>query len=239
MGQRSQIYVRYNGHLMMANYYQWNYGERMISRARYGIEYLIENFLEPGYSPLHYANKISRIFDVNFDMKDVQISSNIFKEYKEFFTEDCTFNDYCFEWQDNNDGRLLIDITADESTKIYEVKYAFLDNELNVDRRMTAEAYLFWNHIGYYHTNEFDEQHKEESAVYTDWQKSYYDTNREMLKQGIIGYKEFEKRNKEVDEIIDYTQDNADYLSAVASLMDKEEVIEYLTKDYSRQEELK
>lgn len=239
MGQRSQIYVRYNGHLMMANYYQWNYGERMISRARYGIQYLIENFLEPGYSPLHYANKISRIFDVNFDMKDVHISSNIFEEYKELFADDCTFSEYCFEWQDNNDGRLLIDITAAESTKSYKVKYAFLDNELNVDRRMTAEAYLFWNHTGYYHTSEFDEQHKEESAVYTDWQKSYYDTNREMLKQGIIGYKAFEKRNKEVDELIDYTQDNADYLWTVASLMDKEEVIEYLTKDYSQQEELK
>ena len=40
MGQRSQIYVRYNKKLVIANYYQWNYGEQMISRARYGIEYI-------------------------------------------------------------------------------------------------------------------------------------------------------------------------------------------------------
>ena len=43
MGQRSQIYIRYKtetGYHLIANYYQWNYGERMISRARYGIEYL-------------------------------------------------------------------------------------------------------------------------------------------------------------------------------------------------------
>lgn len=40
MGQRSQIYVRASGQLIVANYYQWNYAERMISRARYGIEYI-------------------------------------------------------------------------------------------------------------------------------------------------------------------------------------------------------
>ena len=40
MGMRSQIYVKYNDRLIIANYYGWNYGERMISRARYGMEYL-------------------------------------------------------------------------------------------------------------------------------------------------------------------------------------------------------
>ena len=40
MGQRSQIYIRYNGKLIVANYYQWNYGERMISRCRSILERL-------------------------------------------------------------------------------------------------------------------------------------------------------------------------------------------------------
>lgn len=40
MGQRSQIYLRYNGKLVFASYFQWNYGERMISRARWGIEHV-------------------------------------------------------------------------------------------------------------------------------------------------------------------------------------------------------
>ena len=43
MGQRSQIYVRYNkdgiNHLI-ARYYQWNYGERMISRCKHSIEWI-------------------------------------------------------------------------------------------------------------------------------------------------------------------------------------------------------
>ena len=38
MGQRSQIYVRFNKENgqsgLIANYYGWNFGERMISRAR-------------------------------------------------------------------------------------------------------------------------------------------------------------------------------------------------------------
>ena len=48
MGQRSQIYVRYNKNNtqkgLIANYYGWNYGERMISRARWGIEFIKEHF---------------------------------------------------------------------------------------------------------------------------------------------------------------------------------------------------
>lgn len=44
MGQRSQIYIRFNDNRMesgkglIALYYQWNYGERMVSRARQIIE---------------------------------------------------------------------------------------------------------------------------------------------------------------------------------------------------------
>ena len=47
MGQRSQIYVRYNGDIIVANYYQWNYAERMISRTRSILEYIKTN-LEDG-----------------------------------------------------------------------------------------------------------------------------------------------------------------------------------------------
>ncbi|MFR2242517.1 MAG: hypothetical protein ACLS67_15260 [Anaerobutyricum soehngenii] len=48
MGQRSQIYVRFNKENgqsgLIANYYGWNFGERMISRARWGIECIKEHF---------------------------------------------------------------------------------------------------------------------------------------------------------------------------------------------------
>ena len=59
MGQRSQIYIRYNGDIKVANYYQWNYGERMISRARAIIEILNDEYLEYGwcFEDKHYITK--------------------------------------------------------------------------------------------------------------------------------------------------------------------------------------
>ena len=46
MGQRSQIYVRYqkdDANYLVARYYQWNYGERMISRCRHTLEWIREH----------------------------------------------------------------------------------------------------------------------------------------------------------------------------------------------------
>ena len=57
MGQRSQIYVAYDkghrnekgiverkdGQYLIARYYQWNYGSRMVSRAKGLIEWILEN----------------------------------------------------------------------------------------------------------------------------------------------------------------------------------------------------
>ncbi len=142
MGQRSQIYVRYNKKLVVTNYYQWNYGERMISRARYGIEYIKENYLE--YRTWIFNNesdmeKLRRIFDVNFDMKDLAISQDIVEEWKEYFQED-NFNEFVFRMQGNNDGKLFVDISEDGT-----IKYAFLDCECNTDHIMNATQYMDWN----------------------------------------------------------------------------------------------
>lgn len=139
MGQRSQIYVRYNGRLIIANYYQWNYAERMISRARWGIEYL-KDFVDKGYDfafrDPSYITRFSRIFDTNFDMHDVAISCDIVKEYHELFP-DRDFNDSVFNKQDNNDGQLFVDI---QDGKIF---YCFRDMYEN--KRMNATQYMKWD----------------------------------------------------------------------------------------------
>ena len=77
MGQRSQIYVRASGQLIVANYYQWNYAERMISRARYGIEYIdsVKDYSNWIFLRDVNVEHLRRILDVNFDLKDYQISS--------------------------------------------------------------------------------------------------------------------------------------------------------------------
>lgn len=142
MGQRSQIYVRYNNgdkKGLVANYYQWNYGERMISRARYGIESINEYLKYDWYfTQEHNVEKMRRMFDVNFDMKDIVMSQDIIEEWKTDFSDE-DFNDYVFKMQDNNDGKLLVDIQKDK------VKYAFLDYSADSDNIMNGEDYMVWN----------------------------------------------------------------------------------------------
>lgn len=148
MGQRSQIYVRFNSDDngkkgLIANYYTWNYGERMISRAKWGINFIKERLKYPWFYQRHSSIiQLSRIFDTNFDMKDIQLSHDIISEYKEFYSEDDLsyyFNDFVFEMQDNNDGKLLVDIDNDV------IKYAFLDCDANPNNVMDAEDYMVWN----------------------------------------------------------------------------------------------
>lgn len=139
MGQRSQIFVRYedNGQKkMIARYYQWNYAERMISRARYGIEWLKEMY----EYPFEIARKLYRILDTNFDMIDCVISSDIIKEFVDdnWGNDGYTLNNFMFYAQDNNDGKLFIDVLSNGT-----IKYAFLD--YNNKKIMSGTEYMKWN----------------------------------------------------------------------------------------------
>lgn len=109
----------------------------MISRARYGIEYLKRNIDYSMHTDL--IEKINRTFDVNYDMHDVQLSDDILKYLKEesFVDKDNT-NNYIFLEQANNDGKLFVD--CDQNTN--EIKYCFTDDELNV---LSAYEYMQWN----------------------------------------------------------------------------------------------
>ena len=160
MGMRSQIYVRFNGELVIANYYGWNFGERMISRARHFIEYVNLN-LKEGFDFLFKKPELERLrryLDVNFDMQDIAISQNIFDEYAEAFYDNwkngggnLDLYDFIFRWQDNNDGKLLIDIHSQKNHEggcTYQIKYAFLDSECNPDFIMDAAAYIKWDRDG-------------------------------------------------------------------------------------------
>lgn len=139
MGQRSQIFVRYedNGQKkMIARYYQWNYAERMISRARYGIEWLKEMY----EYPFEIARKLYRILDTNFDMIDCVISSDIIKEFvdDDWENEGYMLNNFMFYAQDNNNGKLFIDVLSNGT-----IKYAFL----NYDNKkiMSGTEYMRWD----------------------------------------------------------------------------------------------
>lgn len=167
MGQRSQIYARINGEngkkFLVPRYYQWNYGTRMISRARSIIEWLQKYESYPYFLTLdnEYTEKLRRIMDINFDYHDIVLGQDIIEEYKEFGDGD--FNSFAFQEQDNNDGRLLIDMIVDYDKRTlngeYKVKYkyAFLPCNLDNAKPMTGLEYMDW----------------ESESLIDDWRECY------------------------------------------------------------------
>ena len=152
MGQRSQIYVIYkdnqNRDCISATYFQWNYGERMVSRARYLMGWLKgqESFYAVDshnlFSLSYVAHKIRYIASVNFDYKDVVIGQDLIEEWKAYKqgVPNANLNDYIFH-ADNNDGCLFIDARIPK-----HLKYAFTTYDYK-DGVMGPEAYLKWDDI--------------------------------------------------------------------------------------------
>lgn len=144
MGQRSQIYVIFkdtqNRDCISATYFQWNYGERMISRARYLMGWIkTQNGLFKDYLPF-VAHKIRYVASVNFDYKDVTIGTDLIEEWKEVRKQypNTNLNDYIFN-ADNNDGCLFIDARVPQN-----LRYAFTTYDYK-DGVMGPEAYLKWD----------------------------------------------------------------------------------------------
>lgn len=175
MGQRSQIYIRYNVNCngfnykgLIARYFGWNYGERMISRARYVIEEISEEFMKFKYyfRDEEKLEKLVRFCETNFDMKDIVRSLDIIENVKESAecVGDIDYHDsgYIFD-QDNNDGQLFIDVTDNG------IKYCFMQF-YDEGEPMDGEHYMKWNceyiahpdwHVPYEYMNE-------ETIAYTE-----------------------------------------------------------------------
>lgn len=175
MGQRSQIYIRYNisgKKGLIARHYHWNYEERMISRARGVIEALKSDYW---YFGVENIEKLCRICDVNFDMRDIMLSADIINEVAEFYDGDYR---NIFD-QDNNDGQLLIDVTENG------VKYCFIPYYDNIEV-MDGRQYLIWDtkhsYPHYRWTEENPPKKMDEATIlYTLRNISYIDSNATLM----------------------------------------------------------
>lgn len=160
MGQRSQIYVRYTNekgeHFLTARYFNWNYGERMISRARHTLEWIKDNVDYADYNFAHDNRKLIRIIEVNFDMHDVMITSDIIEEFFDDGDVHNTFTGYVFTHHANNDGKLFIDIHPNGT-----IKYAFIDSSCNLDKPMSGLGYMRWDHKNWRNSEYISEEQKE------------------------------------------------------------------------------
>lgn len=153
MGQRSQVYFRYNApdgkYFLIAHYYQWMYGTRMVSRARGIIEWLQQYKSATQYFAAdmsnEYMHKLNMIIDTNFDLRDVTVSQDILEEYTRGYWDS---PEEIFLGQDNNDGQLLIDLIVDWSKEDKhwnhpcKIKYAFLN--CSSELIGNGEAYMNW-----------------------------------------------------------------------------------------------
>lgn len=75
-------------------------------------------------------------------MKDIVLSSDIINEYiddikNEYCDVDTSLNQYLFEMQDCNDGKLLLDVP-----EVGKIKYAFLNNN---NELLSPEDYMEWD----------------------------------------------------------------------------------------------
>jgi len=172
MGRRSQIYIRYNGKLIVANYYQWNYGERMISRCRSILDYL-GSMLEYKFmfSDENEIETLKRYCDVNFDYRDIVRSHDIFKEWSEY-ARDTNINDWFYLYQDNNDGQLFIDIIGNI------IKYAFrvIDYE-SITQKYTGavSASEYWSRYSGYYSYKGDNEITKMAQENVDFIESNYE----------------------------------------------------------------
>ena len=223
MGQRSQIYIRtpilvrkegneYEsvGKHLIARYFQWNYGERMISRAARLLEEL--EYSKKCMSLYYDQNdkqklaKLERLCDVNFDFGDIVDSHNILSNL--YVQENYSFNNEVFLQQDNNDGQLYLDI--DEKGNI---RFAFTDD--GTKHTMSAFEYFLWDatyELRKVETPKTFKEFKEKLKEYEVWedQKEYVD------------FKTLWKNIKSIDHKKNF------------KLMSNAELVEFIQFDYCR-----
>lgn len=152
MGERSNIFVRirakkrssdkkYQMATFFGLYYQWCYGERMISRLRSAIDFVdshISGWHGEYVVSKETTDKFKRYLAINFDMKDIIDTVDLIPD-----TVNDVMRGYANEKADifnqaENHGFIYLDITLDGPEKKFgennaKIKYAFVDNEYKDD----------------------------------------------------------------------------------------------------------
>ena len=148
MGERSNIFVRMRGknygektfkhETFFGLYYQWCYGERMISRLRSAVDFIQTYFdgcRADRVTDKDIVSKFKRFLAVNFDMRDVVEPVDLIPEA----IKDVKLGYYNSKAdifaQEENHGFIYIDVTVDGSANKLAsdnkavIKYAFVEYE--------------------------------------------------------------------------------------------------------------
>lgn len=183
MGQRSQIYIRYNGGKNIVAYHlQWNWGEHMINRANQLLEFISKNvkdtfseLLESGYQQERAKEFLSGLIQMNLTIGSYVKGVDLVAEEYEMalYDKHMLIDTFCINPnnQDNNDGFLVIDIDEiKKGDKTIPKIYASIWNG-------TYEKVSFENYAKKYMENALD----------------YYD---DLVNRGGIDFKDYEEEKE-------------------------------------------
>lgn len=264
MGQRSQMYIKTTiidkdgneNTKITGKHFQWCYDERMLSRAVRIMEWAKEN--APYINWGETQKKLGRIMEVNQDMNDVVLTTDIVKEmmYKDDYELPTSenvqdFNNNLFFKQDNNNGQFFLEViydervfngriaTEEEQEKATTVRYAFTpwqEDDKDTIRPWNAGEYLTWN---MYH--EYDDlsqlEFSEDSPLYKDTEsirRAYQD-----FKDGNMDFETLlldavrKTHGFDIDDI-QLILKNIHDIEKTGTLMTPEQLRDFITYDYSK-----
>lgn len=205
MGQRSQIYIRYNqGKNIVAYHLQWNWGEHMINRAYQLLDFISKNtqhtyseLLKENIHPNEPRKFLSALIQMNLEIGSYVGGYDLVAESLLFNMGNETFKLEPKD-QDNNDGYLVIDVYG-ENEDLCSYKE-------NLDTRKVTISAGIWN--GNFEQVTFEQYAKK----YKDSSLSYLRerveelTDKEKITQAVRDYVEEEqmwdkviKKAKEID----------------------------------------
>ena len=170
MGERSDIFVRirvkekkteknYKHQAFFGLYYQWCYGERMISRLRSAINYAESHVCgwHGGYACSEETVELfKRYLAINFDMQDILKPLDLVPDAVDDVMQGYDTAKADIFNQAENHGYIYLDITVDDpddrsdDNKGYKIKYAFVQGEWHNKKNplppvMSVEQFADWD----------------------------------------------------------------------------------------------
>lgn len=231
MGERSDFFVRirvkekknaknYKYQAFFGLYYQWCYGERMISRLRSAINFAESHVVgwNGGYScSAQRIEQFKRYLAINFDMQDILEPCDLIPEAVDDVMQGWNTAKADIFNQAENHGFIYLDITVDDpddrsdDNKGSTIKYAFVETEWHEKNKplppvMSVEQFADWDIA--------DNERK--------WYEPNPDWDREDNSWGHNHKKRF------LEEIVPTAKKNIEEINKSASVMSEDERTEFV-----------
>lgn len=231
MGERSDFFVRirvkenkkaknYKYQAFFGLYYQWCYGERMISRLRSAINFAESHVVgwNGGYScSAQRIEQFKRYLAINFDMQDILDTCDLIPEAVDDVMQGWNTAKADIFNQAENHGFIYLDITVDDpddrsdDNKGSTIKYAFVETEWHEKNKplppvMSVEQFADWD--------------------IADNERKWYEPNPDWDREDNSWGQNHKKRF--LEEIVPTAKKNIEEINKSASVMTEDERTEFV-----------